>query len=179
MKIRGVSVLGWILAVAVTLSIAGLSNFPYAAAEGEAALIRLSWRARGERVEECRQLSEEEQRSLPQHMRRLEICEGKIATYLLTAKIDGIEVLRDTIRGSGARQDRPLYVHYDLPVNPGARALRVGFVRLGQLSADTLASLAVPRRLELDTLLTPSAGTVLLVTYHAEERRLIVRDALP
>lgn len=123
--------LGPAISVAIMLSIAGLSQVPLALEPADVSLIRLSWRARGERQRQCRPPSEEERRQLPPHMLQAEICEGRIAPYALEVVLDGATLLRDTVRGSGARQDRPLYVYRELRVEPGDHTLRVDFRRIG------------------------------------------------
>lgn len=50
-------------------------------ASGDAA-IRLSWRAVGRPVEQCRTPSAEELAQLPVHMRRSEICERRLSAFL-------------------------------------------------------------------------------------------------
>ncbi len=169
----------WGLAVAVTLGIAALSRVPYSAASTEAALIRLSWRARGERVEECRRLSEEERRGLPPHMRQTEVCEGRIAPYRLTLQLDGQVILDDTVRGSGARHDRPLYVYREVRVAPGTHRLDLAFQRLGDAPAEPSQAGTVPPRMELTATVKLAAGEIVLVTYDAEAERLRLRGGSP
>jgi hypothetical protein len=122
-------VVGAALAAAVGVGLAALSRAPYEPRRQEQSLLRLSWRARGERVEACRHLSAEEVAALPIHMRRTEICEGRVLPYHLTVELDGRTVLRDVIHAAGAREDRPLYVFYELPVTAGPHQLAVRFVR--------------------------------------------------
>jgi hypothetical protein len=45
------------------------SRMPYRAAHHEAALLRLSWRIRGEHSEQCRDRTQAELDALPAHMR--------------------------------------------------------------------------------------------------------------
>jgi hypothetical protein len=90
-------------------------------------LLRLSWRAVGERVEACREPTEEENAALPPHMRRSEICEARLSPFRLAVAIDGNPVLERRIRPGGARQDRPAYVFQEFPVAAGAHRLEVVF----------------------------------------------------
>jgi hypothetical protein len=152
------------LAVFTTLAVGALSRVPYGVRDGETSLVRLSWRYRGEREEECRELSEEELARLPAHMRQPIVCEGQAVSFLLEVTIDGAAAARDTIRAAGARADRPLYVFRELPVTPGAHALRV-----------SLRSLAGDGDLDLDTRVDLAAGEVALVTLDAEGARLVLR----
>ncbi|MEK7667721.1 MAG: hypothetical protein AAB409_03645, partial [Gemmatimonadota bacterium] len=116
-----------VVAAAVTLAIVGLSRVPYAAEPSEDAELRLAWRYRSERVQQCRRLSEEEQERLPAHMRRTEDCTRGLRPYRLTVAVDGAEAgeadegrerdegraapagvsFVDTVRARGAASDRP------------------------------------------------------------------------
>lgn len=164
-------------AVGAALILAWLSQAPYAAEAANDGLIRLSWRARGERVQECRRLSEEEQAQLPPHMRQPEICEGRVAPYLLSVELDGAPALLDTVRASGARQDRPLYVFRDLPVAPGTHRVSVRFSRLDADSSQPPAGEAAPRKSELKTTVSVAAGEIALITFDPSGRALVLRQA--
>jgi hypothetical protein len=190
MGTTGRAVAGLALALAVALGTAALSRVPYDAAGGERALIRLSWRARGERVDECRKLSPAELEALPPHMRRSEVCEGKVLPCILVVHLDGREIVHDTITGAGARQDRPLYVFRELPLPPGRHRLMVNFTRERRADErpeedsedeehhdydDEHGFLATPSRLQLDAAVRLVAGEVTLVTYDPDRRTLLVR----
>ncbi len=182
---------GLTLALGVALGTAALSRAPYAATIGEEAMLRLSWRARGERVQECRKLSEAEIEALPPHMRRSEVCEGRVLPYILSVEIDGREVVHDTIHGAGAREDRPLYVFREIPVRPGTHAVSVDFVRERRSKdeggeshreehgdyGDEHDALATPPRLDLDVTARLGSGAVGLVTYDPDRRALLLRTA--
>ena len=144
-------VIGGAVALAAALSLAALSQVPWTATAHEAEL-RLAWRARVPRVEECRRLTPEEQAELPVHMRRDEICEGRVASYRLEVRVDGEVRRRATVSGAGARGDRPLYVFETLPLSPGRHRVRVLFTRIdeggatgsGTAANSLAASAAVP-----------------------------------
>ena len=123
--------LGGLLAAGLLLALGALSRLPYDAEGADAALLRLSWRIRGERVQECRPLTEEERAALPPHMQREEVCEGRIAPYRLRLRVDGQELEASTVTAAGARQDRPLYVFREIPLPPGEHRLEVSFIRAG------------------------------------------------
>ena len=108
-------------------------------AVGRTSLLRLSWRIRGEPVRSCRILSPAEVEALPQHMRRDEVCETRVEPYRLQVDIDGQRVLADTLHAAGARQDRPIYVYYDLPLAPGEYAIDVRFEQVGPADVDDVA----------------------------------------
>lgn len=120
-------VLAAAVAAGLTAGLVVCSGLPYLDDSSEDALIRLSWRAAGERVEECRIPSEEELAALPPHMRRAEICEGRLAPFRLSVSIDGSAVFEDLIRPAGTRRDRPVYVLQEFPVSPGRHRLEVRF----------------------------------------------------
>ena len=170
--------IGGALAVGATVALGWLSQVPYAAEAANDALVRLAWRARGERVQECRRLTPEELARLPVHMRREEECEGRILPYRLLVTLDGIPVITDTVRGAGARQDRPLYVFRELPLGSGRHRLSVTFTREGAERGEAAAA-ATPARLVLDTMLVASPRQIILVTYDEENRRLEITGGSP
>lgn len=135
-------------------------------------LLRLSWRAVGERVEECRTLDAAEQAALPRHMRRDEICEGRLAPFALSVRVDGAVVLDRELRPAGAREDRPTYVFHELPLAPGPHRLELEFAVVG----DEAAVSAPPLRLAT-TVHVPSRG-VILVTQDEDGDLEVRNDAL-
>lgn len=172
---------GVLLALAVTLGIAALSRVPYTSANGEAVL-RLSWRARSERVQSCRKLTEEEMAALPIHMRRTEECEGRVLPYHLRVEVDGRPLVSDTIHPAGAREDRPLYVYQEIPLPPGPHHLSARFIREDAGSDHECCEeerSATPTRLELSESLGLRPGHVALVTYDPDLRSLVVRTPGP
>ena len=195
---------GGLLAVAVTVGTAALSRVSWTPHSGDRALLRLSWRARSERVESCRQLSAEEQARQPAHMRQSEVCEGRLLPYVLRVELDGRVLVHDTVRASGAREDRPLYVFRELPVAPGPRRLAVSFTRVparGEHDGeddddddddddehdgredddeeDARSRAAAPARLALAASPTLMAREVYLVTYDEDRRVLVGRRPPP
>jgi hypothetical protein len=167
------------LAAAGALALGALTRAPYTMEDSADAELRLTWRARASQVEECRRLTEAEQEALPVHMRREVICEGRVASYRLEVRVDGQVRHGSTIRGAGARGDRPLYVFDAMRLPPGRHEVEVVFERIGT-AADTSAtqprSGSVPDRLELREDVELAAGDVALVTYDATERRLVLRQ---
>lgn len=173
---------GAVAALGAAAALAGvrLGSFAsYGAATDARAVIRLAWRARGERVRECRHRTPAELQRLPPHMRQEEVCAGRILPYRLVVELDGVAAVDDVIHGAGAREDRPLYVSRDLPVPPGAHRLVVSFARESRAagdSANTTGGLSTPARLTLDTTVVVGSGRVVLVTYDEEREQLVVRD---
>ena len=161
---------GLAMAVLAVAIVAGGSRWPWRAAPDDLALIRLDWRARGERVEECRPPTPEEIAERPAHMRPREICEGKVTPYALRVEVDGEVVINDTIHGAGAREDRPLYVAREIAVRPGSREVRIDFDRIDDRSERRASGITPSVRLAGSFRLTPRQ--VLVVTYDAERGRL-------
>jgi len=171
-------------------ALAALSLTPYTAEPGERALVRLAWRARGERVRECRRLSADDLSRLPPHMRQEEVCERRVLPYRLRVDVDGARVVDQHVRAGGAREDRPLFVFHDLAVTPGTHHLRITFEREGTPAArardeeeeqeDVDATEAgrrareTPERLELDSVVRLASRQIVLVTYDDEGRRLFL-----
>jgi hypothetical protein len=69
--------------------LAWASTAPVTVHDSRDAVLRLAWSARPERVEQCRQQSEEELARLPRHMRQPVVCEGVAAQYRLTVRREG------------------------------------------------------------------------------------------
>lgn len=164
------------LGAAGVLALIRLGSFtPYTAERDVGAIVRLAWRARGERVNECRRRTPDELAKLPPHMRQEEVCEGRVLPYRLAATLDGAAVVNQLIHGAGAMEDRPLYVFQDLVVSPGSHRVAVSFTREGAAPADTAGVLATPARLTLDTTLSLGSRRIVLVTYDEEREQLVVR----
>ena len=90
--------------------------------QGEAdehALLRLSWRMRGERIENCRDRTPAELAALPVHMRTPRICETRAVPYRITLRIDGGPTDTTVLMPAGAKHDRPIYVLRDVALMPG------------------------------------------------------------
>jgi hypothetical protein len=125
-------------------------------------------------VEECRTITPEELAELPIHMRREEVCEGRVVPFGLGVEIDERLVLADTIHGAGARGDRPIYVFREILVEPGTREIVVRFTPLGGDDRDEGS--AETETLRRTIRLAPSE--VALVTYDDDRGELgLVRRA--
>lgn len=182
--LTGRRVAAWTAGVGATFLLAWGSRAPLPGPGQDGGALRLAWSARAEWIETCRTPTAEELEGVPVHMRRAEICEGTTAAYQVEVRVDDSVVVDREVHGGGIRQDRPLYLFHELPVAPGPHRVAVRWVRLGRL--DTLPPLdstdrrrPVPRRLNLDTLLTVPERGVVLVTYAPDERRLAVRSPPP
>ena len=121
---------GLCVALAATVGIAAASSIGMTPHASPGAVLRLTWTARPERVEDCRAQSEETLAKLPPHMRQAVICDGTTASYRLVVRREGAVVVDEVVRGGGLRHDRQLYVFRDIPVPAGESAIRVQFDRI-------------------------------------------------
>jgi hypothetical protein len=148
------------------LALVALSRVPYQALPGDDALIRLSWRTVGTYVEECRRPTAAELERLPVHMRREEICEGRMLPFRLRVTLDGRVVLEETVMPAGARGDRPLFVLREIAVPPGEHRLRVEWSAEGGGEGG---------HLDLEATLRLASREISLVTYDVDRRSLVLR----
>ena len=121
---------GAALGLAAIAAVVAGANVPMTVHESEQAVVRLAWSARPERIESCRQQSEEELARLPAHMRQPVVCEGVSAQYRLTVRHEGRVVKDEIVHGGGLRQDRRIYVFHELPLDPGDVSIEVRFDRI-------------------------------------------------
>jgi hypothetical protein len=193
---------------------AGLAVMAYASAvpvayhTQETARLRLSWSARPERIEVCRQLSDAEQAERGEHMRQRVECEGTFATYALTVEVDGLSIGEAVLRGAGLRHDRPMYLLRDFPVPSGEHRVQVRVVRRETTDNDAAAfapaivadadtgiyagraqreatergrraRAAIPAILVLDTVFAFAPRQVALVIFNTERRMLQLHSESP
>jgi len=178
-----------LLAVAAMAATAGLSQVPYLRSGAGEALLRLSWRAVSERVDECRQATEEELSRLPLHMRQETVCEGRVAPFHLRVDVDGDVVIDEEVRASGAREDRPVYILREHELRPGTHNIRVRFERVGADAATgeqqagatggAPAGARFPAALDWSESLSVAPGEVALITWDAATRSLVRRASQP
>lgn len=162
---------GLIVAVLAAALLAALSDVPYDAGSSDQALVRLSWRVRGERVEECRRLAREELAARPAHMRQAEVCQGRVLPYRLTVALNGETVVDRLVHAAGAREDRPIYVFQEIAVRPGDYDLSVAFERQG----GGVDQAATPAALRLASAVSLRSREVALIGYDAGRRVLLLR----
>ena len=165
---------GVLLAIAATVGLSRASSIPFSP-HGEQAVLRLAWSARPERIEDCRQRSDEELQKLPAHMRQSMSCVGTSATYRLEVRWNDRVIAQQTIRGGGLRHDRPLYLFRDIVLPPGDATIRVAFQRVESVTGNARKTEeAVPPSLLLERQLELKSRQVTLVTYDAERRDLVI-----
>ncbi len=189
--------------VAIAVLVATASAAPLPWHRDAIAMLRLSWTARPEWLEQCRAATEEELAQLGPHMRQRLLCEGTPATYRLRIAVDDSVVAEHVVRGGGFRHDRPMHVLVDQTVAPGRRHVRVSLERREASDTTSRANLAAPAAQEdtglfagraareiaerarrtaaalppllvLDTVLDLAPRRVTLVRYDTDRRRLEV-----
>lgn len=170
----GPAVAGAILAIGATVGLGALSQAPYQSETATHGVIRLAWRTRSVTAKECRTLTPEELENVPVHMRQTEKCEARTIPYLLSVTVDGDTLVNEEIHARGAREDRPLFVLHDLPVAPGSHHLSIWFTRVGEPSVTPEGSAATPARLELHQRIELTERQIVLVTYDADTRALVI-----
>ena len=191
--------LGAVLAIALTAVIVRGSSASLTVHGSTDGQLRLAWSARPERIEKCRQRTEEELARLPQHMRQPLACEGTTAAYRLQVRVDGALVFERVVRGGGLRQDRSLYVFHEVTLEPSDTTLEVRLDRLGPDPAPAAPAEsrtetaerdranrrqprgeAVPPHLSFQRRLRVRPREVILVTYSTERRALVaVHESAP
>lgn len=156
------------IGVAVSLGavIAALSRVPYTPVKGDHALVKLSWRYRGEPVTDCRAVSPEERSRMPAHMRRDTVCSGRLPPHRLKLFLDGTVVEDVLLEPGGAHGDRPIAVYRELQVQPGMHDLRIHFGAEGAGASDT-------DDLDARFSLRLVARQVALITYDPERDALV------
>lgn len=152
-----------------TAALGWLARAPWHPDGADAAVLRLSWRLRGEREEHCRTRSEAELAALPVHMRAPQVCESRPIGYRLVLQLD--EGRPDTVRlePAGARGDRPVFVLRDTALEPGLHRVRI---ELGREDGRGAAPFTLDRRIE------SRAGCIDLVTLDPEGGQLVHRTSL-
>jgi hypothetical protein len=172
------------IATAAGLAILAYSSAaPLAYHPEDMARLRLSWSARPERIEVCRQLSAKEQARREEHMRQRVECVGGFATYALLVAVDGRTIGETVIHGAGLRHDRPLYLLKDYPVSPGEHRLRVTLTRRERPGDDAPSFTEAEAEAEAEAETeTPEADTGLYAgraEREATERGRRTRAAIP
>jgi hypothetical protein len=168
---------GLALGLAATAAIVTGSDVALTLHGSDQAMLRLAWSARPERIERCRERSEEELAQLPVHMRQRVSCEGASARYRLTVRDRGRLLSDRVVHGGGLRQDRRLYVFEELPLDPGDHRIEVLFERLDTGGSGTVnvqsGGETVPPHMALDRQVRVRPREVILVTYVAERQELV------
>jgi hypothetical protein len=118
-----------LFAIALTAAIVALSRAPFTVTRDDQALLRVSWSGRPERIERCRERTDEELEKLPAHMRQRLECEGRSARYAVRVLRDDGVLSTDTVSGGGLRGDRSIHMLREYTVAPGLHAFAVEVAR--------------------------------------------------
>jgi hypothetical protein len=177
-------IVGTVVGLLATLGVAAASRVPLTFYPSNDALVRLTWSARPERIEECRSPTADELAGRPAHMRQTRVCEGRAATYRLEVRVNDVLRVDEEVHGGGWRRDRRLYVFHELPVPPGEARVDVRFTRVETASspaAGPLHDAFVAPRLTLEQRMRLNPREVVLVTYDAARRTLVAvhEESLP
>ena len=181
-------ILGAIVAAGLVAGLVRASSAPLIVHPSNDGLLRLAWSARPERIQKCRQRSDEELARLPQHMRQPLACEGTTAEYRLQVRVDGALVVERIIRGGGLRRDRRLYVFEELPLRAGIEtAIDVRVDRVEPDAGPPAVSDAessgprvdfVPPHLAFERRLRVAPRQVVMITYDRERAALVLGSDL-
>ena len=167
------------IALAATIGLRWTSTVELKPYQTDAAVLRLTWSARPERIETCRPLTESELANVPAHMRQTVVCEGDSASYRLEVRRDGVLILDDVVHGGGWNRDRPMHVFREIAQPAGDVAMRIEFTRIENTSpgenAPRRQDAHVPAVLVLDDRFTFQPGRVVLVTYDADRQGLVAK----
>lgn len=172
---------------AVLLAVAWGSVSPLRVASGADATLRISLGARPERIEICREQSNEELAKLAPQMRQSVICEGTTARYRLQVRRNGELLHSQEVRGGGLRHDRQLYVSRDLRVPVGPAAFAVHLVRIDTVANDERHDERSQerdddngdRRAAGDDVSLPGGAMPARATREADERRRRREESVP
>ena len=168
-------VMAVLVAVMVTAAIGLGSRAPYSPPGSDASVLRLSWRLRGEKNEECRARTAEELVALPAHMRSPEVCEGHLVSYRLTLRIDEAPPVTRTFVPAGAKGDRPIFVMHDQPLAPGEHTIGIEFLPLhedddeGEGEGEEAAPLGFHSRINV------MPGEIVLITMSEDATTLLMK----
>jgi hypothetical protein len=155
-------------AVAVTIGtmllLSWCASMPYSAGGATHGALRLSWRMRGGRVEQCRPRTEAELNALPVHMRTPQVCEGYAVSYDLVVQIDDEAAHTLRLNPRGAKGDRPIFVLENFPVSSGRHRVQV---RLSPIERSDHAT-----EIRYEETLMFERGTIVLITLNEGGNRL-------
>ena len=153
-----------------------LSSWQLPPTSSDEAVLRLSWRAIGRELEQCRPLSAEEIARQPAHMRQTQKCERVVEPYRLEVLIDDSVRVDTAYQPTGARGDRPLYVLRDFLVSAGRHEVEVRFYEV-----EAAAHISAEQRSHFPDAVTFSSAIefvprrIALVTYDADSRTLVLK----
>ena len=161
---------------AVLSALLALSSWEFDAPSSDEGVLRLSWRAIGRELEQCRPLSAAEIAKQPAHMRQTQKCERVVEPYRLELLIDDSLRVDTTYQPTGARGDRPLYILRDFPVSAGRHDVEVRFYEVeaaAHISPEQLGHF--PDAVVFSATVEFAPRRIALVTYDADSRSLVLK----
>ena len=169
-----------LLAVVVTVLVSAAIGFgsraPYSPPGSDTSLLRLSWRLRGEKKEECRARTPEELAALPAHMRSPEVCVGHLVSYRMTLRIDDAPPIVKTFVPAGAKGDRPIFVMFDHQLKPGEHSIDIVFAPIAEDEGDGDSEGEGEGALGFHARVRVTPGQIVLITMSEDATTLIQKS---
>ena len=110
----------------IGLGVVYFSNSPsYQYFAEDQALIKLSFKHTGQRLEECKRLTSEEIAKLPPNKRKPMDCSRERSPLLVEIILDGVTVYQETLLPSGLFSDGPAKIYFSQPVMVGPHQISV------------------------------------------------------
>ena len=121
-------VLAEVLMYTVFIAVVGVLSVwpPYELVEGDRAIISLVFSHAGDRIEECRILSQEELNKLPPNMRKPSDCQRERHPVRVELRSGGSTLYQDTLLPSGIWADGKASIYQRIEVPAGRHEVFVG-----------------------------------------------------
>jgi len=163
-----VKVIGKIIAYAVFAAGIGLlSVWPrYELMSRDEAVISIAFVHAGQRVGECRKLSQEELNELPPNMRKPSVCPRERHPVRIVLRLDGNVLYRDLLLPSGLWSDGKSNIYKRVVVSAGSYEIFVGMNDIGDLEGFNYENNAV---------IDLAAGQNLVIRFDERQKRLVFR----
>lgn len=158
-----------LVTAAATAALGFASRASYTPEDANDAVLRLSWRLRGEKIRNCRDRTQAELDALPIHMRTPQICTEHLLSYKLRLEIDDETVDTLTFEPEGAKGDRPIFVLHETRLTPGVHEVEIDFTP----STIVPGTRRAPLRYEGEIDLEP--GRISLITIAPDASELMLR----
>lgn len=167
-----------LLAGAVVVGLtAAATRVPWQATSAESALLRLSWRTPALVLRNCDAARSSPTGPTSGAVVGAQFCSGEGVAWALDVRVDGADVVQDTIHSAGVRGDRPIYVLRTVPMTPGSHRIEVSFRPIFPADAAVPDSVR-DRALGLQAAIDLADRDVLLVTVEQDQDRLVARTPI-
>ncbi len=137
----------------------------YELIEDDVAIISIVFSHAGDRVGECRQISQEELNKLPPNMRKPSECPRERHPVAVELRSGGVTLFKQTMRPSGIWSDGKSNVYQRMHVRVGQHDLFIGMEDRGQPGF----------RYTHETSVDLQPGRNLVIQFHEDTRTFIVR----